>query len=68
MVAYKAGIIGIYRIDYVNKGVERVFNIGEHGTALGYFNEPRGVAYDASNDYLIVSDNLNHRIQVFNYS
>jgi 6-phosphogluconolactonase (cycloisomerase 2 family) len=68
MVAYKAGIIGIYRIDYVNKGVERLLNIGEHGTALGYFNEPRGVAYDASNDYLIVSDNLNHRIQVFNYS
>jgi hypothetical protein len=68
MVAYKAGIIGIYRIDYVNNEVERVLNIGEHGTALGYFNEPRGVAYDALNDYLIVSDNLNHRIQVFNYS
>ncbi len=68
MVAYKAGIIGIYRIDYSSMRVERLLNVGEHGTALGYFNEPRGVAYDARNDYLIVSDNLNHRLQVFEYS
>ncbi len=68
MVAYKVGVIGIYKIDYSSKSVTKVLNIGEHGTALGYFNEPRGVEYDASNDYLIVSDNLNHRIQVFKYS
>jgi len=68
MVAYKAGVIGIYQIDYSSMSVTKVLNIGEHGTALGYFNEPRGVAYDASNDYLIVSDNLNHRLQVFEYS
>ncbi len=68
MVAYKAGVIGIYEIDYSSRSVTKVLNIGEHGTALGYFNEPRGVAYDASNDYLIVSDNLNHRLQVFEYS
>jgi YD repeat-containing protein len=54
MVAYKAGIIGIYRIDYVNNEVERLLNIGEHGTALGYFNEPRGIAYDAYDYHLTI--------------
>ncbi len=68
IVAYKIGVIGIYQIDYSSRSVTKVLNIGEHGTSLGYFNEPRGVAYDEDNDYLIVSDNLNHRIQVFNYS
>lgn len=67
VVAYKIGIVSIYSIDVDARSVERITTIGEHGTGLGYFNEPRGVAHDANN-YFIVSDNLNHRIQVFNYS
>lgn len=68
IVAYKNGMISIYRIDADSMGVERIATIGQHGTDLGYFNEPRGVAHDAENGYLIVSDNLNNRVQVFNYS
>ena len=67
IVVYKIGMISIYSIDVDARSVERIATIGEHGAELGYFNEPRGVVHDASNGYLIVSDNLNHRIQVFNY-
>ncbi len=68
MVAYKNGVIGVYGMDYMEGTVSKVLNIGGHGTDLGYFNEPRGVAYDRDNDLLIVSDNLNHRLQAFNFS
>lgn len=68
MVVYKKGVIGVYGMDYMEGTVSKVLNIGGHGTELGYFNEPRGVAYDRNNDFLIVSDNLNHRLQVFRFS
>ncbi len=69
IVAYKIGLIGIYSIDFEDSSVSvRLIKLfGHHGADLGEFNEPRGVAYDQANNYLIVSDNLNHRIQVFNY-
>ncbi len=68
IVAYKIGVIGVYSMDYMEGTVSKVLNIGAQGIELGYFNEPRGVAYDRNNDYLTVSDNLNHRLQVFKYS
>ncbi|MEM4175808.1 MAG: hypothetical protein QXT56_06185, partial [Candidatus Nitrosocaldus sp.] len=68
MVAYKNGLIGIYSIDFASRSVELIRLFGGAGADLGRFNEPRGIAHDSVNNYLIVSDNLNHRIQVFNYS
>ncbi|MEM2856029.1 MAG: hypothetical protein QW416_02890 [Candidatus Nitrosocaldaceae archaeon] len=68
MVAYKTGFIAIYNIDYNSRSVERIVSIGEAGSELGQFNEPRGILHDTNNNYLIVSDNLNNRLQVFDYS
>ncbi len=68
IVAYKIGVISIYSIDYDNKSVTRLVTFGAAGTDLGYFNEPRGVIHDTVNNYLIVSDNLNQRLQVFDYN
>ncbi|MFN4337301.1 MAG: hypothetical protein ACK4FV_06975, partial [Candidatus Nitrosocaldus sp.] len=68
MVAYKNGLIGIYSIDFEAQSVELIKLFGGMGADLGRFNEPRGLTYDQVNNYLIVSDNLNHRLQVFNYN
>lgn len=67
-VVYKNSLIGIYSINFESRSVELIKLFGGAGADLGKFNEPRGVAHDQNRDYLIVSDNLNHRLQVFNYS
>ena len=46
-------------------GVCYVTQFGSSGTDMGEFKDPKGLAYDESNDLLYVTDTENHRIQVF---
>ncbi|MEM4275527.1 MAG: hypothetical protein QXT32_06360 [Candidatus Nitrosocaldaceae archaeon] len=68
IVIYKIGKIALYEVDYERHEVTLDVIIGDHGIEPGYFAEPRGAIHDSINNYLIVSDNLNHRIQAFDYS
>ncbi|MGV7226900.1 MAG: fibronectin type III domain-containing protein [Nitrosopumilus sp.] len=51
--------------DEVVDGVCFVEEFGSTGTDEGEFDEPRGLAYDDTNDLLYVSDTDNDRIQIF---
>ena len=46
-------------------GVCFVEEFGRKGTGDGQFDEPTGLAYDSSRDFLYVSDTYNDRIQIF---
>ena len=45
-------------------GVCHVRTFGSNGNGKGEFDDPSGLAYDAANDFLYVSDSKNDRIQI----
>jgi hypothetical protein len=70
MVAYQIGVIAIYDINYDTQEVTLRVAVGDAGSLPGYFSEPRGVINIKTDEYnwLVVSDNLNNRLQVFKYN
>ena len=52
------------RIQVFNESFQFLFSIGRRGTGEGEFNMPRGLAI-SQDGYLVVCDQDNHRIQVF---
>ncbi len=43
-------------------------SFGSFGSASGYFNSPDGLAFDHTNQRLVVADQGNYRVQVFNWT
>jgi len=43
-------------------------SFGASGSASGYFNSPDGLAFDHSNQRLVVADQGNYRVQIFNWT
>ena len=54
-------------IGMLNSQHELIRKVGSDGNAAGHFTNPRGVAFDANNNFY-VADNLNHRVQKFDTS
>ena len=44
---------------------EFIYSFGQHGTEPGNFNEPIDIAVNSNENQIFVTDNCNHRVQVF---